>query len=299
MNYFADKYVSSFGLNNISVDNVGGSLFGCFMLDPRQEVANMLGSSQQPIRFDAGAVCICLRGHGHVSLNGNHYDIARGDMTIIFPRTLVQNASSDPEFLGYAVAINTEFMVSIRARSIVQSYVSLRENPIIHLDDGQISTIIELCEMLKAKDKRPDHYYHNEISRALLSIISYEIHDICLKQQSRVNVPRSRQDVIFQNFLDLVEKNYSSEREIGYYAEKLFITQKYLSVVVKNISGVSPTEWINRSVLLSAKALLATTDLTVQQISTELNFPNPSFFGQYFKRNIGVTPKHYRLQSKS
>jgi AraC-like DNA-binding protein len=60
------------------------------------------------------------------------------------------------------------------------------------------------------------------------------------------------------------------------------------------MSSRSASDWITRSVILNAKAKLATTNLSVQQIADELNFPNPSFFGQYFLRHTGMTPKEYR-----
>lgn len=84
---------------------------------------------------------------------------------------------------------------------------------------------------------------------------------------------------------------------MAYYADKLCITPKYLTIVVRNTSGMSATEWISRIVINNAKALLTGTQMTVQQISNKLNFPNPSFFGQYFLRHVGKTPKEYRRDS--
>ena len=83
-------------------------------------------------------------------------------------------------------------------------------------------------------------------------------------------------------------------REVQYYADKLCITPKYLTIVTRQISGNSAANWITRSVILNAKALLSTTQLTIQQVSNKLNFPNPSFFGQYFLRHTGMTPKEFR-----
>jgi AraC-like DNA-binding protein len=83
-------------------------------------------------------------------------------------------------------------------------------------------------------------------------------------------------------------------REVQYYADKLDITPKYLTLISRQTSGRSAAQWITYTVILNAKALLATSQLTIQQVSTKLNFPNPSFFGQYFLRHTGMTPKEYR-----
>ncbi|MBM6670761.1 AraC family transcriptional regulator [Phocaeicola coprophilus] len=79
-----------------------------------------------------------------------------------------------------------------------------------------------------------------------------------------------------------------------FYYEKLCLTPKYLTTVIKKESGVSAADWIERYVILQAQALLKSTDLTIQQISDKLNFSSQVFFGKYFKRLVGMSPKEYR-----
>jgi AraC-like DNA-binding protein len=81
---------------------------------------------------------------------------------------------------------------------------------------------------------------------------------------------------------------------VGFYAKKLCMAPKYLSAVIKEKTGKSAFEWINDYVILEAKSLLKSTNMTIQQISDELNFANQSFFGKYFKRLAGMSPKSYR-----
>lgn len=294
----SDKSIKALNIPSLNTDNVGGTLFGCFTINARESAAETESNAPSSRKIKLGVICICLRGDGYFYLNCKEYKIHRGDMVIAFPNSVIQNIESTDDFLGYAIAMNTEFIDTIKARAIVQSYVKISETPVITLDEQQINTVIELCEMLKEKSRRIDHPFQKEITKALLSVLNYEIHAIYQAKMPVVNQPRSRRDIIFQDFLALVEKNYNTHRDIGFYANQLFITPKYLSVVVKSISGISPVDWINRIVLLNAKTMLSSSDLTVQQISAELNFPNPSFFGQYFKRIVGMTPKKYRAKTK-
>ena len=94
---------------------------------------------------------------------------------------------------------------------------------------------------------------------------------------------KSKQDIMVEKFLAIVNENYIEQRMIEFYSEKLFLTPKHLSRVIKERSGKSAGEWIEDHVMLEAKALLISTDKTIQQISDELNFPSQSFFGKYFK----------------
>ena len=73
------------------------------------------------------------------------------------------------------------------------------------------------------------------------------------------------------------------------------LTTKYMSLMIKAYSGKSALEWLNEYVIMEARLLLDYTDLTVQEISYRLNFPTQSAFGKYFRQQVGVSPKSYRL----
>lgn len=99
---------------------------------------------------------------------------------------------------------------------------------------------------------------------------------------------------ITTRFLGLVQKHFKEQRFLDFYAEKLEISPKHLSRTMKKETGFSAVEWIERYVILEAKVLLKSTNLNIQQISDELNFPSQSFFGKYFKKKVGMSPKEFR-----
>ena len=97
-----------------------------------------------------------------------------------------------------------------------------------------------------------------------------------------------------ERFLNLVQIHFKIERFLKFYAEKLDLTPKHLSRTMKNLTGFTAVEWIERYVVLEAKVMLKASNLNIQQISDELNFPSQSFFGKYFKKNVGMSPKEFR-----
>ena len=99
---------------------------------------------------------------------------------------------------------------------------------------------------------------------------------------------------IVERFLELVHEHYREERMISYYADRMCLTPKYLSKIVKDNTGRPASEWIENYIILEARAMLQNSDMTIQQIAQSLNFPNQSFFGKYFKRATGMSPKQYR-----
>ena len=105
---------------------------------------------------------------------------------------------------------------------------------------------------------------------------------------------KDRKEELLGRFIQLIMRYYKENRTLDFYADKLFISTKYLSDIIKRTSGRTAHDWIDKYIILEAKILLRSTNKTVQEISNELNFPNNSFFAKYFKKHVGMTPKEYR-----
>ena len=103
-----------------------------------------------------------------------------------------------------------------------------------------------------------------------------------------------RAEKIFADFIRLVEQNYKTERRVGWYGEQMCLSPKYLSETVKTVSLRSPNEWIDNYVTMELRALLRNTTMSVKEIASEMNFPNQSFLGKYFKEHVGMSPVSYR-----
>ena len=97
-----------------------------------------------------------------------------------------------------------------------------------------------------------------------------------------------------EKFMTLVAENFKTQRDIGFYADKLCVTSKYLSTMLKQETGMTALDWIEKHVVLYTKSCLSSTSMTIQEISDDLDFPSQSVFGKYFKRVEGISPKAYR-----
>lgn len=91
-----------------------------------------------------------------------------------------------------------------------------------------------------------------------------------------------------------MQKNYKHERSVKWYSDRLCLTPKYLSEIVKQASGRTARQWLMAFVLIEIKSLLRNTDYSIKQIAQEMNFSSQSSFGKYFHHATGLTPKEYR-----
>ncbi len=247
-----------------------------------------------PYVLKLGGIFLCLEGEGDVIINEQQYHLQPRTMCLAFPGTIVQSLRTDRNFKGYTMAISIDFIREINIPSVTSLYMLVLDYPCVTLTQQQIECVLELCEMLRSKNARKQHPFRTQVNSQLLVMLCYELAAIYTQYHPVKRQPCSRQDTIFRRFLSLLATEITASREVQYFADKLCITPKYLTIITRQVSGHSATEWISRTVIVKAKSLLSGTQLTVQQISNQLNFPNPSFFGQYFLRHTGMTPKEFR-----
>lgn len=136
-----------------------------------------------------------------------------------------------------------------------------------------------------------------ELAGDLVSALVHYYNYLFVKYNKSEDRRRSRERDIFNKFIYLVNRSHGIERQLDYYAEKMFLSQRYLGSIIKKVSGVTAKEWIDRAAITEIKVLLKHSDKQITQIADQLHFSNDSFFSRFFKRLTGTTPKKYRENS--
>jgi AraC-like DNA-binding protein len=96
--------------------------------------------------------------------------------------------------------------------------------------------------------------------------------------------------------MQMVEQSDGRIRKVEEYASRLNITPKYLFTLLKETMNRRPSDLIQLFTMKAIERRLRFTDMTMQEIANDLEFPNPSFFGRYFKEQSGMTPLEYRIK---
>ena len=149
-----------------------------------------------------------------------------------------------------------------------------------------------LLKCLKQTMTDTGNIFRQQIIQYYLYILACNIFNLLLTNYAPAVLSRS--ESIFQEFIKNVEKYFRKERSVGFYADKLNLTPKYLSTVIQQQTGKHATDWIDKYTILEAKTLLKSSTLSIQQIAYDLNFSTQSHFGRYFRNHTGMSPKLYR-----
>jgi AraC-like DNA-binding protein len=214
--------------------------------------------------------------------------------TIILPHQILHYEYISDDFAGYCLVVSNRFapemLPGIDRR--LSMATAITEKPYAQLDPEGLSIARKYFLMVKKIMTMTANPYRLEMIKHLTQMFFYMAYTYFPKHVD--TTAQTRQGLLTEQFTKLVRENYHHERETTFYAGKLNLTPKYLSQAIKSATGKSASDWIEDFVILEAKALLKSTNMTVQQISNELNFPSQSFFGKYFKRKTGMSPSDYK-----
>jgi len=259
------------------------------------ELNNHFNKQIFPLKLMFPLVMICRQGEINLQVNLEEIRVGKNDVLIMVPGTIGESVNMSRDCRMAIMAIPEEAYPLLMKMEHSLKFREHMSRPLhFHYSDAEMSHIVMLYRMMRSVVKM-NLPYSKEILMNYMEAVAYFT---ITKLEKEVNeeVKKQRGDMLFHQFMDEVRRNYTTERQLSFYADKLCITCKYLSRIVKQHSGRQPSEWVRDYVILEAKALLRQNDLSVQQISDKLNFPNPSFFGKYFKAVVGCSPRQYQLQ---
>ncbi len=252
-----------------------------------------------PVKCESLFLITLLRGTIKVKVNLHDVELKAGQTLTMMPGCIFEgkDASDDIRFCG--MLIDKDFSELMRNNmglkvDLTQRYYNYRVHDFTEL---ALDTYTQGYILLRQELNRNDYTYKKDVIQRLCEIAVLK--NLSLNEEAKnlpeLNKPLNRKEEIFHDFLKLLEKYYTQERSISFYADRMCLTPKYLSTIIKEVSGKHGMQWIDEYVSLEAKALLRNSTLSVKQVSDQLNFPSQSMFGRFFKKMTGYSPKQYKL----
>ena len=289
--YYAETLRDVEGAKVVDID-------GALMLHLNHIDRMRVQTLKYPCRIDAMVMVVCVNGEVSFSSHMNDYTLKAGQSFISSASVFQFHSVANSEF--YALAFESNFLTSmnIDMRFILRMVSQLRINAsVANVNPENMEVMRDIFgRILNDYSSKP----HSEcMAASLRHLFCALIYRICDSVVSNANAlpsvgVKERSSEYFERLMMLLADNYREQRNVEFYAEKMNISSKHLSRVIRNFTGKSVHQWIDEFVALEIKNLLKYSNLSIQQISIELNFPNPSFMGQYFKRITGLTPGEYK-----
>lgn len=244
---------------------------------------------------DQLTIILCTGGRKELQINFADYTLTPGSLTFIYPNSMWRPLATSSDFEAHYFSIQgtsaKEWNAFIDLDTVfsLSSYIAKHPHTQLSLDETLVMT--QYLNLLKSRYEADAQAI---IIRFILSAFTLELNRIFTAREKSDRSKISRQEDILWKFLTLLKQYHKEERTVNFYADKMCISPKHLSSVIKQMSHKTAHELIADFVTMTAKRLLKTTTMSIQEISDELNFANQSFFGKFFKQNTGQSPSAYR-----
>lgn len=244
---------------------------------------------------------ICRSGGFDFRLNGKDYEAKPGD-TLFVPEysSLVitgEKEGLDVDILIYQVEPIRDIMGNLVLS--MYPYSQLSAEPCYVWKTGEEQEVSHYMRLLESTLPLEDSLFNLHERKLLLLALTHRLCSIYSRKVAAQQNSVGHKHEVFMKLIELIDRHFMQERGVEFYADKLCLSPKYLSALSKSVSGYTVQELVFKAIMRKSMSLLNNTQMTVQEISDMLNFPNASYFGTFFRKQMGMSPQQYRNNLKT
>ena len=253
-----------------------------------------------------GVIFFITEGRAQLEYDGHIVQLQNNDLFLYMVHSTATNFMASSDFNCRQIWFSRSELWNIDIYNLISvaDMSQLKLHPVVHLSDDDIKLCDTYFQLLCSRMKSSTSALTPDIVRSLLGTIMLELLSIMRRNSERAVEEVRHEDInsslhkkrIVDDFMRLVEESDGRIRRVDDFASQLNVTPKYLSTILKEVMNRRPSTYIQLYTLKAIERRLRFTDMTMQEIANDLNFPNPSFFGKYCKEHLGMTPLEYRMK---
>jgi AraC family transcriptional activator of pobA len=247
-------------------------------------------------RLGCFVFAFCDKGSVSYDIDTISQRVDAGHCIIMSVGQVISNIKLSDDCEGRTVFMSQQYAQEVLTgmHDLSSIFLFSRLHPVFSMDRQEARSILGFYLLIRQKISETTHRFRKDTIKALIQAFLYDAGNIFWKVFNNEDEKNTRNEEIFMQFIELVEKHFKTERRVTWYALQMHITPKYLSETIRKVSRQTPGEWIDSYVMLELRVLLRTSPLSIKEIAEQMHFPNQSFLGKYFKQHAGVSPKEYR-----
>ena len=245
------------------------------------------------------SIGVTVSGTAKIKINGKLHELRPNTLFIFNENTVIEQVKTSIRSSGYMITYSRQSLNSIHVdtQDLISIYHGFLDEPCVQIEPQEATYIHDISKLMRSVlcDYAPTANRDKIIASLFAAMFHYVMGILQQHSNNGTNSVSNRTDELFNRFLNLLREHCSTERSVEFYAQKMGITPKYLSLILKKKSGRNASKLIDEAVVYEAKRLLKYSGLSINEIATKLNFASQSFFGKYFKQRVGVSPSRYKI----
>ncbi len=250
-----------------------------------------------PYRSSGYKLIYVAKGVLKFTINLITYTLEKNESIGIIPKSVIQILEISDDLRIISINFSTKFIFDNyfnKAGIDTFGYLTYNNVPKLQFKKQEGKILKMLAKMLKFYNQQENSIYKKELIRNTFGVIIYNYAEIFKRAYPDLKIELSRQEELTARFWNILQENVKIERTVQFYADALNVTTGHLSKILKEVTGKTASQLIESAVIVEARLLLVDPKLSVAQIAEELQFPDQSIFGKYFKKHVGLSPSAYR-----
>ena len=252
--------------------------------------ASYKDSINEPRKVDVTTFILMDKGESRAIVEGKEYQLQAPCLAVVMPNQTYCLIEASDDLEVRAIIMSNNFTLNLMSSNLNNMIL---ENPVIDISSDIIS-FNTYYNVLLHTVRSSFKSSHLESAKHLTMSMLY----FYARKLEHLEKDKKKREIVFDRFCDDVRKFYKINRSIPFYSGRLAVSSKYLNDIVKEKTGITANEYIDRQTIIECKALLSSTDMSILKISLMMHFPSYSVFGKFFKRMTGMTPTEYREKTK-
>ena len=242
---------------------------------------------------------VCTDGVVTLTVNDRKRAASSNNVMLISEQSVVNGLrfSDDFDGIGFFISYKLLHDVLSEVNNMSNLFLLSHNHPVFDISSDEVKTAKGYFNAILQRLSQKEHHYRKQVVRLMILTLIFDFLDTVehvLGENQKKSQRQTKAEQVFVEFIQLVENNFREQRKVQWYAEQMGLSPKYLCEIISSVSRRSPNEWIDKFVTTEIRNLLRHTTRSMSELAKELNFASLSFFGKYFKENVGISPTDYR-----
>ncbi len=237
-------------------------------------------------------VVVMTRGWAEPTINLMPRRFEAGQVFFLSHNSIIEMGQYADDVQGFGLSISDELLSLTFRQAMPRMFDGRVRDFSFALAPEEMGQLEALHSLLYRMKENRQHA--SQVMLHLVAAFLWQVDYYWSRYEDEYRATHSREQQIFSDFVQLVSQYAAQEHNIDFYAQRLFLSPRYMSTLLRKVSGKAAKQWIDEAITTRVKVSLRHSDKTIAQIAAENNFPNPAFFCKFFKRMTGLTPLDYR-----
>lgn len=248
-----------------------------------------------PAKVNFSCTILCTGGSAKLRVSKHKFIVRKNDVLLVSGGALIQNITLGEDFKAIVVSITSDSAFATGnhvSTKLMRGYLA---NPqLLTFEEDEAEVLLNLFLFIRHTIlSHKNAFKEDAIEGLLLTVSSIMSTKLAAEKGDLAEIEARKTNLLMRKFLNEVSLHYMEERKITWYADRLCVSPKYFAQVIYKETGKYAKDWIRDYVIREAKKMLKSGNYTVQEVSDALHFANPSFFGNYFRKAVGLSPREF------